>query len=148
MKFLTRHYDTSRWENPSSKGIFTVHASLVGITRKIHHFVFVFSKNDFNGPYTVLKGVLTSRRDAWCPNVIQVLHTNTFNPEIYLDHPAINYCDSKELATHFARVLVQQLKAKYINVNMFGKSRIEKKWISKGNGFMSKFITGDCDSSI
>lgn len=143
MKFMNHRYDVRRWGKPSSTGFLTIHASLVGVAGKIHHFVFVFSESEFGGTYTILRGVLIQRGAKICPSVVHILQAETFDPRTYLDHTSINYYDSRGLAKHFAPVLYKQLGAKQINVNMYGKKKMEKRWMPKGNGFMSQFILED-----
>lgn len=147
MEFVKHSYDVSRWGKPSSTGSLTIHASLVGITEKVNHFVFVFSESEFGGPYTALKGILFEKSNKYYPTVIRALQTETFDPGTYLGNKSINYCDSKDLAKHFAPVLHKQLGAKHINVNMYGKEKIERKRGSKGNGFLRKFIHDDHDTT-
>ena len=144
MQFEKHSYDVSRWGDPSTTGSLTIHASLVGFTEKINHFVFVFSESEFEGPYTVLKGILIEKGDKYIPSIIRVLQTTTFDPGTYLKNKGINFCDSKELAKHFAPVLHHQLGAKQINVNMYGKQKMERKEMArKGNRFLGKFILGN-----
>jgi len=141
MEFENHRYDVKRWGQPSSSGFLTIHASLVGFTEKINHFVFVFSESEFEGPYTVLEGILVKKGDKFRPSVIRVLQTEMFDPGVYLKNTSINYCDSNALAKHFAPVLYKQLGARHINVNTYGKQRIERKPREKYNkGFMSRFI--------